>query len=295
MGKILVTGASGHIGKLTLENLIARKVPADQLAALVRDPAKAQDLKALGIQLHKGDYMDPASLLEAFKDVEKLVLVPTHAFTDRKLAHANVVDVAVKSGVKHIVYMPIIRKEGSNFSMKEVTAEDIFTEDKIIASGIPYTFVKHPPFLNTFIPLLGQNLLANGIRVPSGNGKAAPATREDLAEAHGAVLTQPGHENKTYILAGAPAVSFSDMAEILSKLSGKQVPVVRISDEQYLQDAIAAGTPDFVAPFILEWIKGVNHGEWDNVTGDLERLIGHKPTSTEEYLKRLYMSGAWKE
>ena len=294
MGKILVTGATGHIGKLTLQNLLARKVPAHQLAALVRDPDKAQDLKDLGIQLHQGDYQDPASLRRAFQGVEKLVLVPTHAFTDRKQAHANVVEAALQSGVKHIVYMPIIRKAGSDFSMNEVTAEDLFTEAKIIASGIAYTFVKHPPFLDTMAPLLGPNVLTNGIRVPGGNGKVAPATRQDLADAHGAVLTQAGHENKTYILTGGPDVCFADIAEILTKISGKKVPLIAISDEQYIAEGIASGLPAFVPPFFLEWVNGFNRGEWDNVSGDLEKLIGRKPTTTEEFLRTLFTTGALK-
>lgn len=284
MGKILVTGASGHIGKLTIENLIARRIPTDQLAALVRDPAKAKDLTELGIQLHKGDYMDKSSLLSAFKDVEKLMLVSTHAFTDRKAAHANVIDAAKESGVKHIVFMPIIRKPGSGFSMKEVTEEDIFTEEKIVTSGMTYTIVKHPPFLNTLTGLFGKNFLEDGTRVPAGNGKVALATRENLAEAHGAILTQKGHENKTYTLTGPSALSFAEIAETFTKISGRKVPWIEVSDKEYINFLIANGIPEFVAPFLFDWARGINSGEWDQVTGDLERLIGHKPTTAEEFL-----------
>lgn len=294
MEKILVTGASGHIGKLILQNLLKRKVPASKLAALVRDPSKATDLAALGIEIHQGDYMDSPSLLKAFEGVEKVQLTSTRAFTDRKTAHANVIDAAVKSGIKHIAYMPIARKEHSDFVMKEVTNEDIFTEKKILASGLKYTFLKHPPYLNTVPPCIGMNALDNGIRVPDGNGKTAAATREDLAEAHAAVLSQAGHENKSYILTGDPAVSLSEMAAILSKSSGKKVPLVTVSDQEYIEIGIASGFPAFAAPFMLGWVKGFNRGEWDNVTGDLERLIGHKPTTTEEYFRSVYLKGASK-
>ena len=294
MGKILVTGASGHIGELTLKNLLNREIPADQLAGLVRDPSKAQDLSKMGSDLHAGDYMDPPSLRRALKDVEKLMLVSTHAFTDRKQAHANVIDAAVKAGVEHIVFMPIIRKAGSDFSMKEVTEEDIFTEQKIASSGIAYTIVKHPPFLNTMPSYFGPRVLETGLRVPLGSGKVASATRENLAEAHGAVLTQDGHKNKTYTLTGSQAVSFEEMAEILSRVSGKKVPLTAVTDEEYIESGISNGVPDFVAPFLLGWVKGILRGEWDQVTGDLEKLIGHKPTTTEEYFRTLYAHGAWK-
>jgi NAD(P)H dehydrogenase (quinone) len=294
MGKLLVTGASGHVGKLTLQNLLKRKVPANKLAALVRDPSKATDLAALGIAIHQGDYMDPPSLLKAFKGAEKVQLTSTHAFTDRKTAHANVIDAAAKSGIKHIVYMPIARKEHSDFVMKQVTDEDIFTENKVLASGLTYTFLMHPPFLNTLPPFIGMNALDTGIRVPAGDGKTAPATREDLAEAHAAVLSQDGHENKSYILTGDPAVSYADMAAILSKISGKKVPLVTVSDQEYIEIKVASGFPAIAAPFALGWVKGYNRGEWDSVTGDLERLIGHKPTTTEEYFRGVYLKGASK-
>lgn len=136
MGKILVTGASGHLGRKTLLHLLKRK-PASQLAALVRDPAKAHDLAALGIEVRQGDYLDTESLSRAFSDIEKLMLTATHAFTDRNTAHANVIDEAVKANVRHLVFIPIISKN-ADFKMKEITNEDIFTVKKLKKSGLTY-------------------------------------------------------------------------------------------------------------------------------------------------------------
>ena len=124
--------------------------------------------------------------------------------------------------------------------------------------------------------------------MPAGRGRAAAATREDLAAAHGAVLTQAGHENKTYALTGGAAVSFADVTQIISKLSGRDVPLITVSDQEYLDRGMAAGLPDFVAPFLLEWVKGINRGEWDQVTGDLEKLLGRTPTTAEEYYRTVY-------
>ena len=235
MSKILVTGASGNIGNLTVRSLLKRNVPANQVSALVRDPAKAKDLAALGITLHQGDYSDPASLLTAFEGVDKVMLTSSQAFTDRKAAHANVIEAAVRAGVKHIVYMPIVRKPDSKFSITAVSEEDAFTEQKIIASGLAYTFVKHPPFLNTLPPFIGTKAVETGIRVPAGQGRVAPATREDLADAHAAVLTQEGHANKSYDLTGEPALSFADMAQALAKISGRDVPLIHVTDEDYIK------------------------------------------------------------
>jgi NAD(P)H dehydrogenase (quinone) len=284
MTKILVSGASGDIGKKTVLDLL-KKHPASDVIGLVRDPAKAEDLAALGVELRQGDYLDRESLTRAFNGVEKLMLTSTHAFTDRKTAHANVIDAAAEAGVRHLVYMPIYHKAGSTFTMKEITEEDIFSIEKLRSSGLAYTLVQHPPFMEPAILYAGSNAVETGVRVPAGNGKFTAATRDDLAAAHAAVLTGTGHEGKSYYLSGAPAVSWADIARILSEVHGKDVPYIAISDEEYIKSMGALGFPDFVAPFILKWVQGMNQGEWDEVTDDLETLIGRKPTTLAEYLR----------
>ncbi len=286
--KILVTGASGELGRKTLLKLLKR-IPATQLAGLVRDPAKAKDLAALGIELRQGDYLEPSSLTQAFTDVEKLMLTATHAFTDRKTAHANVIDAAVHTGVQHLVYMPIIRKEHSNFKMKEVTEEDIFTEQKLLSSGLTYTLAYHPPFLDVLGFYIGMKAHETGVRVPAGNGRFAAASRDDLAEAHAAILSEGGHENRTYLLNGDPAVSFSEIAAILSEIHGRKVPYVAISEEEFLAVKRGEGFPDFIAEFALGWMRGMNEGEWGGQTKDLEVLIGRKPKTTAEFFREDYL------
>lgn len=285
MGKILVTGASGRIGRLTLEKLRDRR-PAGELIGLVRDPAKAQDLSALGVEVRQGDYHDKASLLQAFKGVDRLMLTSTPAFTDRKTAHANAIAAAAEVGVGRIVYMPIIRKEGSEFRMQEVTEEDLFSEEKIVSSGLTYTFVKHPPFMDNLVSFAGVGSPAIGVRVPAGDGKTGLATRADLAEAHAAVLTGEGHENRSYVLTGGPSVSFSDVAAILSRIAGEEIPYIPISDQDYIDARIAEGLPEVAARFVLGWVHGMTSGQWSQQTGDLEALIGRAPTTIEQYLRQ---------
>ena len=233
MGKILVTGASGVLGQKTLLHLLKRK-PANQLVGLVRDPSKAGKLAAAGVELRQGDYLDPKSLSRSFEGVEKLMLISTHAFTDRNTAHANVIDAAVKARIKHLVFMPIMRRAHSSFKMKEITEEDIFTEQKLLSSGLTYTLAKHPPFLDVIATYIGPRAHETGVRVPAGKGKFTVATREDLAAAHAAILTEAGHENESHRLTGNPPVSFSDIATILSKVHGRKVPYVTVSDQEYL-------------------------------------------------------------
>ena len=289
MSKILVTGASGDLGRKTIRHLLKRKSASD-VVALVRDPAKAADLGSLGVELRQGDYLDRASLSRAFKGVEKLMLTATHAFTDRNTAHANVIDEAVGAGVQHLVFMPISRKKHSSFTMKEITAEDIFTVDKLRSSGLTYTLAEHPPFLDVLAFYIGKDAHEHGVRAPPGEGRFAAATRDDLAEAHAAILAGKGHENKTYTLTGNPAVSFADIAKILSQIHRRDVPYVPISEGEYSEQIkIATGVPDFVVEFVCKWVKGMNAGEWQDQTKDLETLIGHKPKTAFEFFRDDYL------
>jgi NAD(P)H dehydrogenase (quinone) len=288
----MVTGATGFTGRKTLEHLLKRK-PATELIGLAREPEKAKDLAALGIEIRQGDYMDRASLNRAFQGVEKLMLTSTHAFTDRNAAHENALDEAVKAGVQHVVIMPIYRKPGSTFTMKEITAEDEFTEQKLLSSGLVWTVARHPPFLDNLGFYHGFKAQETGVHIPDGPGKVAAATRDDLAAAHAAILAEPGHENKSYVLMGDPAVSFREIAGLIAKAAGIEVPYVPLSDEDYMAMVTrTAGVPAFVAEFALAWVKGMNQGEWEQVTPDLEALIGHKPKSAAEFYARDYLTAA---
>jgi NAD(P)H dehydrogenase (quinone) len=284
MSKILVTGASGALGTKTLQHLLDQR-PAGDLVGLVRDPARAAGLATSGVELRTGDYLDPASLRTAFEGVDKLLLVPAPAFTDRTTSHANVIDAAVAAGVRHVVYTPIIREQHSKLSMKEITVEDEFTRTKLAESGLAYTLAEHPPFLDAILSFLGGDPYEHGVRVPAGDGRFAAASRDDLAAAQAVLLTEEGHEGRTYRLTGGPAVSFAEIAEILSAVHGAEVPYVPVSDEEYLRIMRSVGLPDFVAEFVLTWVRGMNAGEWDARGDDLATLIGHRPTTTAEYLR----------
>jgi NAD(P)H dehydrogenase (quinone) len=185
--------------------------------------------------------------------------------------------------------MSIFRKKNSTVSMKEITQEDIFTEQKLISSGLTHTLVYHPPFLDVLAFYIGAKAQETGIRVPAGNRKFGAATRDDLAAAHAAILAGTGHENRSYSLTGNPAISFPDIADILSGLTRKKVPFVAISDEEYLA-AIGKGVPDYVAQFVLEWVHNMGAGEWEEQTNDLEMLIGRKPMAPTEFFSGSYLS-----
>lgn len=287
MTKILVTGATGNIGRMTLNHLLNR-VHANDIVGLARDPAKAAGLTAKGIEIRQGDYFDYEGLVRVFKGIDKVMLVSATAFTDRNTQHENVINAAKQAGVKHIVYMPIIHKTGSAFCLPQVTEEDLFVEERLKTSGLIYTLVRHPPFLENVPSYVGGNALENGVRTPAGAGRAGYACRDDLAEAHAIVLSEDGHENKSYSLYGDLSVSFPDVAQILTEISGKRVPFNAVSDQEYIANLMAAGLPEPAAGFLLLWVHGVNAGEWDGQTGDLEKLLDRKPITPTEFLRASY-------
>ncbi|MCS6759241.1 MAG: NAD(P)H-binding protein [Candidatus Devosia euplotis] len=287
MAKILVTGAIGNIGRKTLQQLLKR-VPAGDLVGLVRDAAKAADLASAGVEIRQGDYFDHDGLVSAFEGIDKLMFVSATAFTDRNTQHHNAISAARQAGIKHIVYMPIIRDAASGFTLPDIAGQDLFVQEKLRASGLAYTLVGRPPFIENTPFYIGGNALEAGVHAPAGTGKAGYASRDDLAETHAIVLTQGGHGHKTYALYGDLAVSFADIAAILSDISGKSVPFFVVSDQDCLAHLMVAGLPEPVARFALGWVQGVNAGAWGGKPGDLEKLLGRKSMTAAEFLRTSY-------
>jgi NAD(P)H dehydrogenase (quinone) len=291
MNKILVTGATGHLGRETLEFLL-KQVPASQLVALARDPAKLADLAERGVDVRAGDYFDPESLSRAFEGIDKVLLVSAVAFTDRITQHRNVIAAAKAAGVKQLVYTSIQRKAGSSFSISMVTESDKATEQAIKDSGIAYTILRNTLYLDAVPLILGNAVLDEGVRVPGGSGQAPLAVRSELAEANALVLTQAVHENKTYTLGASETFSFADVAAVLSEIKARPLPYADITVQQFIDEKVAGGFPAPAAVFLAEWIQAVAVGEFTEVTGDLERLIGRKPTGYREFLQASYAGSA---
>ncbi|MEH6682005.1 MAG: SDR family oxidoreductase [Sediminicola sp.] len=285
MTKILVTGATGVVGKGTVGHLLKKGVPASQIIGLSRKKENLEDLAAKGVEVREGDYSDYGSLLRAFEGVDKIMLTSAIAFTDRSTQHYNVITAARQAGVKHLVYMAIMRRDGSGRIMPEVTESDLFTEQVLRSSGLDFTILYHPPFADLLSFYYSPDPYENGIKVPAKNGKMAPATRDELAEAHAEILTTAGHENKTYSLGGSDAISFSDIAKILSEIKGQPVPFTTITAEEYIDGMVAQGVARHVAEFITGWVLAIEGGEFEHRSGDLERLLGRRTKTFRELME----------
>lgn len=287
---IVVTGASGFIGKGVIEFLL-KKIPADQIIGMVRDVNKDKSLNDLGIEIREGNYQDYDSLLKAFKGAEKVLLVSAHAFTDLTAQHINVIDAAKEAGVKHIVFTSIYRTETAKHNIPWVTLSMKVTEDYLKNSGLDYTILRNTFYFDYlqyyFRDVLGEEKLV----IPGGEGAVAFALRSDLAEATAIVLGQSGHENKTYALIGNKSYSFGEIAKILSEGSGKEIVYVDTTPEDFIEKMTQAGFPAVQAEFFAEWIQAMKmddfHGDGSNT---LELLLGREPATLESYLKEIYFS-----
>ncbi|MEJ7677988.1 MAG: SDR family oxidoreductase [Segetibacter sp.] len=288
---ILVTGATGHFGKATIDFLLKKGFAASNIAALVRDEAKAADLKAKGIALKIGDYDNYASLLAAFKGVDKLLLVSGTDILHRDKQHLNVVNAAKEVGVKHILYTSIERKNESETSpLAILTKQHLDTERAIKASGMKYTIVKENLWFDVLPMFFGEKVLETGIFFPAGEAKSAFALRNDMAEATANVLAGEGHENKEYTFANTENVSIEEVAGILSDVSGKTVGYTNPSANVYADAITKAGVPKENVGMLVGFAEAIQQGEFTNTKTDLENLLGRKPLSAKEFFAQVYAS-----
>lgn len=284
---ILVTGASGHLGKKVVQTLLQR-VGAANIVVLVRDAAKGAAYSDLGITVRIGDYHDLASLQEAFVGVEKLVFISSGDFNDRIGQHKKVVDAAVSAGVAHVLYTGVSLKDITNSPLQPFLADHYATEDYIKASGLSYTFLQHTLYADVIPMFLGEQVVNTGIYFPAGDGKVAFATREDLGEAIAILVTGDGPINSTYRMTNTKAYSFTEISAILSRLAGKEVGYVSPSAEDFVAALTNYGLPEAIIQMSAAFAAGMANHDFEEVFSDLESTLGRKPTSLESYLAAYY-------
>jgi NAD(P)H dehydrogenase (quinone) len=286
---ILVTGATGNYGKATIDFLLKKGISANQISALVRDETKAEDLKTKGINLKIGDYDIYNSMVEAFKDVDKLLLVSSSDVVNRGKQQENAVKAAKEAGVKYIVYTSFERKNETETSpIAFIAKSHIDTEKQIKESGMAYTILKNNLYLDALPMFLGKQVLETGIFLPAGDTKSAFASRNDMAEATANILTNQGHENKEYSLSNSENISLQEIAQILTLIAGKQINYVSPPQEVYIETLTKANVPAEYIGMFSGFAEAIKQGEFSVEKADLENLLGKKPTTAKEFLTQLY-------
>lgn len=284
---ILITGATGHLGKATVDFLL-KKVPASEIAVLVRDESKVSDLKEKGVNIRIGDYHDKNSLTAALAGIDKVLLISSNDFNDRLGQHQRVVDAAKETGVKHLLYTSVSMQNIEKSALNQIMGEHFETEKHILNSGLTYTFLRDNLYADVIPIFVGEQVLETGINLPAGNGKVPYAVRKDIAEAAANVLAGEGHENKVYEISNTESYSYQDIANILSEISGKTVPYNDVPAADFSKALAEAGVPEMMIGFTIGFATATKDGDFDIPNTHLEELLGRKPTSLKQFLTETY-------
>ncbi|WP_405078636.1 SDR family oxidoreductase [Pectobacterium carotovorum] len=278
---IAITGASGQLGRLVIKQLL-EKVPANDIVALVRDVNKVADLSAKGVQVKAADYNQPEALASALQGVDKVLLISSSEVGQRAVQHRNVIDAAVKAGVKLVAYTSLLHADKSPLAL---AAEHQQTEALLKASGLPHVLLRNGWYTENYAASIPA-ALEHGVFIGSaGEGKITSATREDFAAAAVAVLTQEGQAGKVYELAGDEPYTLAELAAEVSKQSGKNIGYQNLSEAEFAAALVSAGLPDVFAQIIADSDTGASKGGLFDDGKQLSRLIGRPTTPLSAVVK----------
>jgi NAD(P)H dehydrogenase (quinone) len=281
--KILVTGATGKLGSKVVDSLL-KSIPASELAVSVRDPEKAEGLRARGVEVRQGDFDRPETLDNAFKDIDRLLIISADGDNETRIRqHTDAVQAAVRAGVKFIAYTSLANAIESKNLM---APPHVATEAAIIKTGIPYSFLRNNWYLENEIGSI-QGALAGAPWITSaGEGKVGWALQQDYADAAAAVLVGNDHENTVYELSG-PLLTQDELASALGNVLGEKIVVQQVSDEKYAEIMKGLGLPDFVIPIVVGIQESIRNGSLEVESNDFEKVLGRPVTPVNEALTQL--------
>ena len=280
---IVITGASGQLGRQVITELL-KKLPAAEIVAAVRDPNKVADLAAQGVQVRVADYNQPTTLESAFKGAEKVLLISSNELGQRVTQHGHVIDAAQQAGVKLLAYTSILHANSSPLALAEEHKE---TEALIKASRLPYVLLRNGWYTENYLASV-PTALQHGVLIGSAaNGKISSAARADYAAAAAVVLTEGNQAGKVYELAGDDAYTLTDLAAEISRQAGKQVTYQNLPKAEFKNALIGAGLPEAFAELLADSDLGASQGGLFDNSHQLSQLIGRPTTPLADMIKTL--------
>lgn len=278
---IVVTGATGHLGRGIVENLLGR-IAASEIVASVRDPGKAAGLAARGVAVRAGDFADARSLEAAFRGADQVLIVSADKLGEEALRlHRAAIEVARAAGAQRILYTSHMgARAGSPFPPADQHAG---TEADLAASGIAYTSLRHGFYAESCVHMIGDGLRNGELRTPE-DGPISWTARADLAEADAAILAGDGWDGVTSPLTTGEAVTMAEIAAIASDVFGREVRHVTVTDEAWRDAKIAAGMPAIYADMLLGTFRAARHGDFAATDPALEALLGRAPKTIRDVL-----------
>lgn len=272
---IVVTGATGSLGRLIVDELL-RTVPAQEVAVVVRSKEKAADLAARGVEVRVADYDTPETLAGAFLAGDRVLLISANEVGRRVPQHTAVIDAAKAAGVAQLAYTGVLGGPDADF---DLAAEHKVTEQLILDSGLPYTFLRNGWYSENYTDNLAPVLEHGAVVSNAGEqGRISSASRVDYAAAAAAVLTGEGHLGRAYELSGDVAWSLPEYAAVLSEATGLEIAYTEVPAATHLEILTGAGLPEGFAAILVDVDRAIGRGRLAGTSGDLARLIG-RPTT----------------
>lgn len=276
---LLITGANGQLGRLIVEEVLRRE-PDQPFAVSVREPERATDLTARGVEVRRGDYDEPSSLTGAFHGVNRLLLMPTPEPDEAKKVnqHRVAIEAAIAAGVSHIVYPGA---HAANRFDNPLFAAHLQTEKLIQESGAAWTMLRNAIYADVIAREVQGAITAGELAAPAGTAAIAPVLRRDLAAATAAVLVGEGHEGHIYELTGPDTLDWHDLAALASEKAGQSIAYRAISDDEATGRLKAAGLLEPVVEVLLGFYVAYRAGWCGTPSPDLANLAGRATPSLD--------------
>jgi NAD(P)H dehydrogenase (quinone) len=273
---VVVTGATGQLGRLTVEALLRRGVPASGVVATGRDVTGIKDLAERGVVVRRADFTDPDSLAAAFAGTDKLLLISASIPVDERVAnHRRAIDAALAAGVSLVAYTSTLQ---ADTAATIIGATHRATEEYLRERRVPSVLLRNGWYLENYTAQL-PGILQNGAVIgAAGQGRVSAASRADYAEAAAVVLTTQSHVGAVYELGGGEAFTLTELAAAISAAAGKPITYTDLSAKELARMLAGAGLPADLADVLADADLGLSRGELFTDSGDLGRLIG-RPTT----------------
>lgn len=277
--KLLVTGASGHLGRLVLKALLRNK--ATNIIATGRNVEKLAEFAKEGIEIRPADFNDPKTLVTAFRGADRLLLISTDAIGARIEQHKNAILAAKAAGVKHIIYTSWPKAETS----KALVAEDHLQTEKLIKeSGMTYTILRNFNYSENIFFSIPTAIEMGTLYGTAGNGKVAYVTREDCANAAAGALLSNKHQNKILDITGPRAYDYDEVVKMVSEVTGKKVSYVNIPEEDLKNALLKSGLPELFAELFVTFDIAFRNGDTGTPSNAVLELSGIAPKDFKDFL-----------
>ncbi|MDU0365627.1 SDR family oxidoreductase [Microbacterium sp. KSW4-17] len=278
---LLVTAASGHLGRLVVDALLERGVAASDIVAGVRTPAKVDDLAARGVGVVELDYSRPGTLAAAFAGVDRVLLI-SGTDADRVTGHRNVIDAARAAGVERLVYTSAPRVDQVDYALG---ADHKATEEAIAASGLSATVLRHNWYTENYLDAVARGADTGEIVAAVGDARVASASRRDYAAAAAIALTTDELAGRTLEVGGDVAWTYDDLAAAAGEVLGRPVTYTAVTLEQLEAGLQAAGLDAGTAAFVAGIDDAIARGALSQTDGTLSELIGRPTTPLVDGLR----------